>query len=83
MKEVREVQLCHALGKLVPAVRASAGKVTRAEQLYHAELNWVPESNPVALKEVREEQLSHALLKLVPAEKSIDFGVTRSVLPRQ
>jgi hypothetical protein len=58
-KELSEEQSAHADEKLVPAVRASAGKVVRAVFL-QALLKLVPEFNPVALKDVMEVQFHHA-----------------------
>ena len=62
-KEVREVQVCHALVKFVPLDRFKAGTVARAVQYLHA-LEKSMSSLASVLKvqtpkEVREVQLYH------------------------
>ena len=58
-KDVMEEQYRHVWLKVVPAVRASAGMVVRAVQLYQVNVKSVPEFNPVARKVVREVQPAH------------------------
>ena len=63
-KVVREVQLCHAPLKLVPAVMLTAGKVLRELQLLHVSLKIVPLERLKAGNEVNLLQPFHVCWKL-------------------
>ena len=81
----RAVQDCHAPVKFVPESKPAARKDVMEEQPYHAYWKSAPAVRAIAGMEVSEVQLCHVLSKSVAPEKSIplNFGVTRSVLPRQ
>ena len=78
-KEVRPVQFCHVLDKLIPLERFNAGKEVRLVQSCHAASNRISSSASVlnvrAGKEASEVQPYHAYWKSVPAVKSIVFGM--------
>lgn len=73
-KEVRALQLNHALPKTVPELKSVALKSVMAVQSFHASPKLVPDEREIAGKVVRELQLLHALPKCVPLETSRSEG---------
>ena len=73
-KDVRELQLCHALLKFTLAAAvpsfAPAGNDVRAVQDCHADPKFVPLEASILAIEVRDEQLRHVSLKLMLDDKS-------------
>ena len=85
-KEVMEVQLYHAVAKFVPLDKSVNGKEVRPLQLCHVWEKLVPlDRSKSPGNSVSEEHSNQQVVKFVTPLKSSasNFGVTRSVLPRQ
>ena len=70
-KDVRALQLNHALPKTAPELKSAALKSVMAVQFFHASPKLVPPAKFNAGKEVRALQLIHALLKLTASLGSV------------